>query len=144
MRSLITRPRRFDLTNEIDHMFSTFFSNPVWQDNQSAFVPAVDIHETNDDFNLTLELPGVDKKDIKVGLEENVLTISGERKFQKEEKDGAYIRSEIQSGSFCRSFSLPKTVDSGRIAADYKDGLLTVKLGKAEKAKPKEIEIKVS
>jgi HSP20 family protein len=144
MRSLITRPRRFDLAGEIDQMFNTFFPSPVWQDNHCAFVPAVDIHETADEFTLTLELPGVEKKDIKVGVEENVLTISGERKFQREDKDGAYIRSEIQSGSFSRSFSLPKTVDSGKISADFKDGLLTVKLGKAEKAKPKEIEIKVS
>ena len=144
MRSLITRPRRFGLAGDLDSMFNAFFSSPVWQDNDAAFVPAVDIHESTNDYTLTLEVPGVDKKDVKISVEDNVLSISGERKHQHHENSDGFIRTEIQNGSFCRSFSLPKTVDTNKISADYKDGLLTVKLGKTEKAKPKEIEIKVS
>ena len=107
-------------------------------------MPAVDINEPENEFTLTFELPGLDKKEIKVGGEDNVLTVSSERRRRKEEKGENYIRSEISSGRFSRSSTLPKTIAGGKISANYKDGLLMVRLGQAETNKPKEIEVKIS
>ncbi len=143
MRNLMIRPSRMDVANQIENMFSDFWRWPFVDRQVDALVPATDIEETDKEFRIVFELPGMEKKDIKVSVEDNVLTVSGERKERTENKDKNYVRSEIRCGSFSRSFSLPRTVDVDNVSADYIDGLLTVTLQKTEEAKPKEIEIKV-
>lgn len=103
--------------------------------------PAVDIYETEGEIVVKAELPGVDRKDIHLHLENNVLTIRGERRFEKETKEDNYHRIERSYGGFSRSFSIPTTVDEEKIHADYKDGVLKVVLPKKEQAKPKQIQI---
>jgi HSP20 family protein len=107
------------------------------------FMPRVDIVDEKDTVNVHIELPGMKKDDIKVIVENNVLTISGERKRETEEKDKNYLRTERVYGSFSRSFTLTDEVNTENIKADYKDGILKIKLAKAEKAKPKEISVDV-
>jgi HSP20 family protein len=149
MRNLIVRPSRYHLSNEIDDFFNNFFAAPYFKSGDAkgscncSFSPPVDVRETANDLTLTFEIPGMDKNDIKVWVEDHTLTVSGERKIRDEENGDNFIRSEIHTGNFSRSFTLPKTVDLGRISADYKNGLLSVTLGKVEEAKPKEIEVKV-
>ncbi|RME23735.1 MAG: Hsp20/alpha crystallin family protein [Candidatus Zixiibacteriota bacterium] len=106
--------------------------------------PRMDVRDTNDNLFLTFELPGVKKDDIKVNIRENVLTVTAKRETKEEVKDDEFIRREIRSGSFCRSVTLPDTVNTDKISADYKNGLLEIKLEKLEEVKPKEIEVKVS
>ena len=145
MRQLAIRPRRNDLASNIDGFFSNFFDTPAfWSDSGCCYFPPVDIHETKDDLFLTFELPGMEKDEIKVGVESNILTVSGERKTHQEENGQDFIRSEIRHGSFSRSFTLPKTVDLDKISADYKNGLLEIRLAKVEEAKPKEVKVKIS
>jgi HSP20 family protein len=103
--------------------------------------PAVDIYETEGEIVVKAELPGVDRKDIQLHLENNVLTIRGERRFEKEAKEDNYHRIERSYGGFSRSFSIPTTVDEEKIHADYRDGVLKVVLPKKEQAKPKQIQI---
>jgi len=105
--------------------------------------PLVDIVEDEKEYIVKTELPEVKREDVKVNVEDGVLTISGERKFEKEEKDKKYHRIERSYGSFIRSFSLPDGADSTRINAEFKDGVLRVHLPKNEKAKTKSIEVKV-
>ena len=126
MKTLMIRPSRFGFSNQLDPLFNDLFRAPLWGDQDGSFLPAVDISEAENEFTLTFELPGLDKREIKVGVEDNVLTVSGERRRRKEEKGENYIRSEISSGRFSRSSTLPKTIDSGQVTADYKDGLLMV------------------
>jgi len=145
MTYLTLRPKKDNLTRQIDRMFNDFLSSPtVWAERDSDFVPRVNISDSKDDLALTFELPGMKKEDIKVTVKDNVLSISGKRGFAEEEKDENYIRTEIGTGSFCRSFTLPDTVNSEKISADYKDGMLTVKLAKLEEVKPKEIDVRIS
>jgi HSP20 family protein len=103
--------------------------------------PAVDIYETDGEIVVQAELPGMDRKDISLHLENNVLTIRGDRQFKKETKEDNYHRIERSYGAFSRSFSIPTTVDEDKIRADYKDGVLKVALPKKEQAKPKQIQI---
>ena len=106
--------------------------------------PLVDIVENEKEYLIKAELPEMRKEDVRLTVENEVLTISGERKFEKEEKGRKHHRIERAYGSFVRSFSLPEDVDGSKVAADYKDGVLHVHLPKSEKAKAKSIEIKVS
>lgn len=108
------------------------------------WTPSVDIAETPETFEIRAELPDVKKEDIKVTVEDGELRISGERKQEKEEKGKKYHRIERSYGSFMRSFTLPDNVDDSRLSAEYKDGMLNVRLPKAEKAKPKAVAVKVS
>jgi HSP20 family protein len=103
--------------------------------------PAVDIYETEGEIIVKAELPGMDRKDIQLHLENNVLTIRGDRRFEKETKEDNYHRIERSYGGFSRSFSIPTTVDEEKIRADYKDGVLKIALPKKEQAKPKQIQI---
>lgn len=144
MKNLMIRPSRMNIANQIENMFGDFWRWPFVDQQMDGFIPATDIEETDKEFNIVFELPGMEKKDIKVSVEDNVLTVSGERKERSEEKNKNCVRSEIRCGSFSRSFSLPRTVDVSNVSADYKDGLLTVTLQKTEEARPKEIEIKVN
>jgi HSP20 family protein len=116
-----------------------------WRNDEPAatttWSPSVDIFETEGEIVVKAELPGMDRKDITLHLENNVLTLRGERKFEKETKDENYHRIERSYGNFSRSFSIPATVDPERIRADYKDGVLSIALPKKEQAKPKQINI---
>jgi HSP20 family protein len=108
------------------------------------WTPSVDIAETAEAFEIKAELPDVKKEDVKVSVEDGELRISGERKQEKEEKGKKFHRTERSYGSFMRSFTLPENVDDSKLTAEYKDGLLNVRLPKTEKAKPKAIAIKVA
>ena len=106
--------------------------------------PLVDITETDHEYLIQAEVPDMKKEDVRLRVENEVLTISGERKFEKEAKGLKHHRIERSYGSFMRSFSLPEDADSGKVTADYKDGMLQVHLPKSEKVAPKAIEIKVA
>lgn len=108
------------------------------------WAPTVDISETDTEFLIKVELPEVRKEDVKVSVHEGVLTIQGERKMEREESKKKYHRVERAYGRFARSFMLPENVDEESISASHKDGMLNVRLGKVEEAKPKSIEIKVA
>ena len=111
--------------------------------NNTSFAPPVDVYEDEHNVTLKIEVPGIDEKDIDVRIENNVLTVHGERKFEKEEKEENFRRVERQYGSFTRSFTLPNTVDSENISADYDKGVLKIRLGKKAEAKPKQIKVNV-
>ena len=117
----------------------------TWRPDEAAatttWSPAVDIFETEGEIVVKAELPGMERKDITLNLENNVLTLRGERRFQKETKDENYHRIERSYGNFSRSFSIPAIVDEERIRADYKDGVLKILLPKKDQAKPKQIKI---
>lgn len=106
--------------------------------------PTADISETDREYIVRAELPGVARKDVKVTVEDGVLTLSGERLYEKEDKSERFHRMERFQGSFARSFSLPDCADASAISAESKDGTLTVHIPKAESAKPKAIEVKVA
>lgn len=130
----------FDLRKEIDSLFEDRFfgknliSEPSW-------IPSMDVVENEKEFLVTVELPGMKKEDINVSIENNVLTIEGERKSEKEEKNKTFHRIERAYGKFYRSVALPKKVDENNIKATFKDGLLNITIGKSEKEKSKIIEI---
>jgi HSP20 family protein len=106
--------------------------------------PLVDITEDDKEYLIKAELPDMKKEDVSLTVENEVLAISGERNFEKEEKGKKYHRIERAYGSFVRSFSLPEDADGGKVTAEFKDGMLHVHLPKSQKAKPKAIEIKVA
>jgi HSP20 family protein len=108
------------------------------------WAPSVDIVESNEDFQIKAELPEVKREDVKVSVDGGVLRIEGERKQEKEEKGKKYHRTERSYGSFLRTFTLPDNIDETKIAASFKDGVLNIRLQKAEKAKPKAIDVKVA
>jgi HSP20 family protein len=107
----------------------------------TAWSPAVDILETENEIRVKAEVPGVAREDIELNIENNVLTLKGERKFERESKEENYHRIERSYGTFSRSFSIPSSVDATGIKADYKEGVLTITLPKTQKAKPKQISI---
>ena len=107
----------------------------------TTWSPAVDIYETENEIQVQAELPGVERKDIALNLEKNVLTLKGERRFEKETKQENYHRIERAYGGFSRSFSIPAIVDEEKIRAEYKDGILKIALPKKEQVKPKQIAI---
>jgi len=109
----------------------------------AAFVPAVDIYEDDKKVMLKLEVPGIEEKDLDVSVENNTLTVKGERKFEKEEKEENFHRIERRYGSFFRAFTLPSTVDTEHVAASYNAGVLKLELLKKPEAQPKQIKINV-
>jgi HSP20 family protein len=145
---------RFDPFKELEEMqtrLSTLFGRvPVRKngDKQEAiavaeWAPLVDIVEDEKEYLIKAELPELKKEDVKVNVHNDVLTISGERKYEKEEKGKKYHRVERAYGSFERSFTLPEEADGSKVSAEFKDGLLKIHLPKAEKAKPKTVEVKI-
>lgn len=110
---------------------------------KSDWTPAVDITETAQAFVIQVELPGIERENVKVNVHDGVLSITGERKVEKEQEDRKHHRIERLYGSFVRSFSLPDNVDEENIHAEYRDGVLALTLNKTEKAKPRAIEVKV-
>ena len=109
----------------------------------SSFAPAVDVYEDEHNVTLKIEVPGIDEKDIDVRIENNTLTVHGERKIEKEEKEENYRRVERQYGSFTRTFNLPPSVDAEKVQADYDKGVLKITLPKKAEAKPKQIKVNV-
>ena len=109
----------------------------------SAFAPAVDVYEDEHNVTLKVQVPGIDEKDIDIRIENNTLTLHGERKFEKEEKEENFRRVESSYGSFTRSFSLPQTVDAEKVTANYDKGVLKIMLPKKAEAKPKQIKVNV-
>jgi HSP20 family protein len=126
---------------EVDRL-QRMFDNLLGENVQRGWMPAVDIHETDaHEFVLTAELPGVKREDINLTFENSVLTIRGERKFADEVKRDNFHRIERQYGAFSRSFTVPPTIDSSRIAASFKDGVLTIRMAQRDEARPKQIEV---
>jgi HSP20 family protein len=109
----------------------------------SSFAPPVDVYEDEHNVTLKIEVPGIEEKDIDVRIENNVLTVHGERKFEKEEKEENFRRVERQYGSFTRTFTLPTTVDAEKVSADYDKGILKIVLPKKAEAKPKQVKVNV-
>lgn len=117
-----------------------FFSDAV-ATRRNSFAPSIDISETEKQYVIDVEVPGMNKKDINLNVENNTLTISGERKFEKEEDNKQYHRVETHYGSFSRSFALPENADFDSIKASYANGILTVTVNKNEKSLKKQIDI---
>jgi HSP20 family protein len=109
----------------------------------TTFAPPVDVYEDEHNVTLKIEVPGIDEKDIDVRVENNTLSVHGERKFEKEEKEENFRRVERQYGSFIRTFTLPSTVDPEKIQANYDKGVLKIELAKKAEAKPKQIKVNV-
>jgi len=143
---------RFDPFRELQNMQKTFeYMNRLMQAVEQApeaakvdFVPAVNTREADDAYYIEVDLPGVKKEDISIDVKDNILTISGERKVEEERKEDEFYRVESFYGKFERSFTLPEDVDADKIEAEAKDGVLTVKIPKAQSVEkaPKKIEIK--
>jgi HSP20 family protein len=126
--------------DRLNRMFSDFYGETF----SRGWVPAVDIYETADhEVVLKAELPEMKREEINLTFENGVLTLKGERKFEQETKRENFQRMERRYGAFSRSFTLPNTVDAGRISASYKDGVLTIRLPQREEAKPKQIAVNV-
>ena len=143
-RNLLTPEPVYTLQQKLNRLFEeTFLPLGAEPFSMAAWSPSCDIYETENDIVVKAEIPGVKKEDVKLTMQDNVLTLSGERKFEEETKKENYVRVERGYGSFTRSFTLPPFVDEKKISAEFKDGLLEVKLPKLEQAKPKEVEIKV-
>lgn len=137
----------FSMQDEINRVFDRFFSRGGTENNDlkvNSWYPSVDVSEKDDAFVMKAELPGVSKEDVKITLKENILTIHGEKKREKEENDKNYFRTERVYGSFQRTFTLPSSVRAEKIEAHFNDGVLTIEIPKAEEAKPKEIEVRVA
>ena len=131
-----------DIQDEMNRLFETSLRrHGAWE---GAFAPALDIVEEKDTLLVKADLPGLTKEDLAVSIQDNVLTIKGERKYDTEKKETNYYRRERSYGQFIRTVELPVSVDANKIAATFKDGVLHVTLPKAENAKPKEIKVNVS
>src|SRR5260370_21633792 len=143
--TLITRYDPFREFVTLQDRMNRLFRDPRGPEGQDetltspAFAPPVDVYEDEHNVTLKIEVPGIDEKDIDVRIENNTLTVHGERKFEKDEKEENYRRVERQYGSFTRTFSLPNTVNHDNGQADYDHGGFKIKLAKKDEAKPKQI-----
>ena len=134
------------LQNEMNRLFGSFFDTPtgaVSGNGVRRWVPAMDLVETEDHFVLRADLPGMGEGDVKLEVEDRVLTLSGERQAEHESKGEGYYRLERGSGAFSRSLTLPDGVDTDAIAATFDKGVLEVRIPKPEQVKPKRVEIQV-
>jgi len=137
--------RGLTLQDEVNRLFEDNFTRErSGHGDLATWAPPVDIYETENELVVKAELPDFQDKDIDVRITNNTLTIRGERKFEKDVKEENYLRIERAYGSFLRSFSLPNTVSSENIRADYRNGVLTLHMAKREESKPKQIKISVS
>jgi HSP20 family protein len=134
-----------DRMNRMNRLFRESYSpeGPEEALTTTSFAPPVDIYEDEHNIALKLEVPGIDEKDLDVRVENTTLTVHGERKMEKEEKEENFRRIERQYGSFTRSFTLPSSVDSGQVSAHYDKGVLKINLAKKAEAKPKQIKVSV-
>ncbi len=136
------------IQNEMNRLFNTFFEAPApghsgGQSNSRRWLPAMDLVETTEHFVLRADLPGLSEKDVNIELEDNVLTISGERKAEHEERKEGYYRVERASGTFSRSLTLPEGVDPEGVSANFDKGVLEVRIPKPEERKPRKVAISV-
>lgn len=128
--------------DDFDRLLENFFGrNPI--EREEYWMPTMDVVENNGNIEVTAELPGMKKEDIKVTVKDNILSVSGERKQEEETKDKTFHRIERYYGKFCRSLELPAEVDPDKVKAVYKDGVLHISMVKPESAKPKQIEVEV-
>jgi HSP20 family protein len=148
---MATRWNPFKDLEEMEKRLATYLGRPAVRAEAgkeamtvAEWSPLVDITEDEKEYLIKAGLPEVKKEDVKLTVQDDVMCISGERKYEKEEKGKKYHRVERAYGSFMRSFSLPEDADGSKVNAEYKDGVLKVHLPKSEKAKPKSIEVKVS
>src|SRR6266550_1410857 len=134
-----------DRMNRMNRLFRESYNPEGPEDalTTTSFAPPVDIYEDEHTVTLKLEVPGIDEKDIDVRIESNTLTVHGERKIEKEEKEENFRRIERQYGSFTRSFTLPSSVDPAQVSANYDKGVLRINLAKKAEAKPKQIKVNV-
>lgn len=134
-----------DRFNRMNRLFRESFSpeGPEEALITTSFAPPVDIYEDEHNITLKMEVPGIEEKDIDVRIEGNTLTVHGERKMEKDEKEENYRRIERQYGSFTRSFTLPSSVDPSQVSAHYDKGVLKINLAKKAEAKPKQIKVSV-
>jgi HSP20 family protein len=146
-----TRWDPFRELEEMHHRLTSIFDRtPMRRDGKQEFIsaaewaPLVDISENDKTYTVKVELPEMKREDIKVSVENGVLAIFGERKFEQEEKGKKYHRVERSYGSFVRSFTLPDNADAGQVNAQYRDGVLTVDVQKSAQAKPRAIDVKVT
>src|SRR5262245_30407476 len=131
------------LQDRMNRLFRDSFSEGQEALTTSTFAPPVDVYEDEHNVTLKIEVPGINEKDVDVRIENNVLTVHGERKFEKDEKEENYRRVERHYGSFTRTFTLPTTIDAENVTATYDRGVLQVRLAKRAEAKPKQIKINV-
>jgi HSP20 family protein len=132
------------LQDQFNRLFNESFRTRSEESAVTAWAPAVDIYETPNELVVKADLPDVDEKDIDVRVENNLLTIHGERKFENSVSEENFLRVERTYGAFSRSFSLPNTVNSEAIGAEYKNGVLTVTLPKREESKPRQVKVTVN
>jgi HSP20 family protein len=131
------------LQDQVNRLFSDVFERKSEESSLTAWAPSVDIYETEHELVVKADLPEVDPQDLDIRVENNILTIRGERKFEKNVNEENYLRVERAYGSFARSFTLANTVNSEAIKADYQNGVLTLNIPKREEAKPKQIKVNV-
>lgn len=144
--TLITRIDPFRELSTLQDRFNSLFENFAEANGKDqlaagSFVPPVDVYEDEHSLVLKLEVPGMNEEDLNVSLENNTLTVSGERKFEKEEKEENFHRIERRYGSFARTFRLPNTVNAENVDAAYDKGILKITLGKRAEAKPRQIKV---
>jgi len=135
----------FNFTDEINPFSRDFFDKDIREASlmKGTWNPSVDISEDDNNFYLNVELPGMKREDVKVNYDDGLLTVSGERKTETENKDKNYLRVERTFGKFERSFRIPTHVIQDKIDAQFENGVLLITLPKAEEAKPKQIEVKI-
>jgi HSP20 family protein len=147
MRTTLSRWEPFrgasTLQEQVNRLFGNVLERSGEESNLTSWAPAVDIYETEQELVVKADLPEVDPKDLDIRVENNILTIRGERKFEKKVNEDNYLRVERAYGAFSRSFSLANTVNSEAIKADYQNGVLTLTIPKREEAKPKQIKVNV-
>jgi HSP20 family protein len=131
------------LQEQVNRLFGNALERSAEESNLTSWAPAVDIYETEHELVVKADVPEVDPKDLDIRVENNILTIRGERKFEKKVNEENYLRVERAYGTFSRSFSLANTVNSEAIKADYQNGVLTLSIPKREEAKPKQIKVNV-
>ena len=147
MRTAISRFEPFrtnSLQEQFNRLFSEAFDRSSDESSITTWAPAVDIFETEHELVVKADLPDIKPQELDIRVENNILTIRGERKFEKQVNENNYLRVERAYGSFSRSFSLANTVNSDAIKAEYKDGVLTLTIPKREEAKPKQIKVNVN
>jgi HSP20 family protein len=132
------------LQEQVNRLFEASLPSRSDQSALTTWAPAVDIYETENELVLKADLPDINEKDLDIQVENNMLTIRGERKFEQKVNEDNFLRIERTYGSFSRSFSLPNTVNNEAIKADYRNGVLTVELPKRAEAKPKQVKINVT
>jgi HSP20 family protein len=132
------------LQEHLNRLFEGGYPSRGDNSNLTSWVPAVDIYETENELVIKADLPEINDKDLDVRIENNTLTIRGERKFEQKVKEGSHLRTERTYGSFSRSFSLPNTVNTEIIKAEYKNGVLTVELPKRAESKPRQVKVNVT